>query len=788
MDDPATNQRPEVAPRAIWLVWLPPVLFIFATRLLTFVVGEPWLDELTNWQLATEHGLGLRPHGAHRLTYLFVAMGLALSDSTWGLRLSAAITGALTMALLYFWGRRHFSPPFAWAGLFLLGFSPMAIYYSQDANHYSQVILAGLLAVIAFNTLLKRGLSGLPVYLMLLVGTAAFYGFHPMVVFPLMAASSAPFFLALLHADTLVPGGAPLRQKWLLVVMGSVLIAGVLLNVLLHKFDSVRGFPPPVGRQFGLNFDFAGALLASFYGGIFVYSPLDITLGCLGVVLSVTGWVVMVRDPSTRWIGLGCFLVVAASVLPFTIVPIGQSFSPRYVAAILVPLLLGVARVLVWRPLLPGRWPVVLLVAFVLWGGVYTVRSISWNAHRLSGHFQQSFTSMEWIRGNTPEDAVFLTRNTYKSISTRLAWSRHDMGTREHLALSHDPLSAARSIQQIEERLYNSDRVHYLYYIEGLERMAHGFLQYVWSHTEEVVRLDSWSQDPFNTIVRNITISRIHPPEENPFALPRSGAAASSVYPEGANETRGNREEGYLQLRGISGAIYNVENERDVGGIRLSLELGEETARPRHLLFLINGTDGFHYQPDAGEEIVELLVPAPLKPGRHQLVLALPGHPFGRAGAQEVKISGIAFHEEQSDVYTARAVPLRSLGSAGEALRLGGGELPMTRPGKIIQRLDITVDPTEADDLLFLWQRQEVGGLGDMRAHTRLHPGGSRAISMGGGFDWLYSDGWRVAILPRDAITPGMHLETYLTAAANFYPRDRRMTIDPVLIYTGAGD
>lgn len=783
MGDPPSNQATKPPLPIVWVGWVLPILFIIATRLLTFGVGEPWVDELTNWQLAREHALTLPTDRAHSLTYFLISLGLAISDSTWGLRMSAAVLGALTMLILFRWSWSRFTPGFAWMALLLLGFSPIAIYYAQDANHYTNAILAGFLAVIAFTTFLERGWRASVTYFGLIGAIMLLVLSHPLIVFPLIAAASAPFVRAFLVADDLVPGNAPLVRKRLLVLLVSVAIMGFALNLLLFKFESVRGFPPPVGRQFGLNADFVGAMLASFYAGLFVYSPLDIAMGVIGFILTLLGWATMVRREETRWAGVGCIAVVLATVMPYTMVSLGQSFSPRYLSPVLVPLLVGLAGALVWRPAVGGRAVPLVHVVMVGLIVVYTGRSIAWNAHRLSGNFQQSFTSMKWIAENTPDDSVLLTRHMYISVSTRVAWNRHDMGMRHHVALAHDSRSATVSIQQIEEHLHESGRPHYLYYIEGLERMGRDFLPYAWQHAEEVAHLPSWSQDPFNTIVRNITISRVGQPPESPFALPRSGASASAVFPERIVTSRGTREEGHLLLSGVSGAMYRLDIEKPAPGLRVSIAVGEDSPPPRYVALLLNGSHAFLHEVDdtPGSQIMDLDVE--LEAGRHELVIALPAHRFGGAGRQQLEVHRIDTIANDSPMEN-RARPLHHHGDFGDTIHLADNDLEFSREHRLLQELPIELEADGGDDLIVLWQRQEVGGIGDLGLRTRLHPEDGRPLNLGAFFSWLYNGGWRVAVLTSGEAGDVMHLETRLGPAYNFFPRDKWLKIHPATIYT----
>ena len=136
---------------ALWLL----LAVAFVLRLVTLPRKSLWLDELVTLQIASRSAwdiITLRGGDPHPpLYYLLMHYWVRLGQTELILRLPSALSGVLSVLLLYVlmrrWGQR-------WAALtaaLLLAIAPMHVWYSQEARMYALVCLWGLASVLAFT-------------------------------------------------------------------------------------------------------------------------------------------------------------------------------------------------------------------------------------------------------------------------------------------------------------------------------------------------------------------------------------------------------------------------------------------------------------------------------------------------------------------------------------------------------------------------------------------------------------------------------------------------------------
>lgn len=765
-----------------WSVSLIVIPLVVMARLLTFGVGDPWLDEITNWQLAEEHGLGWRPVGVHQLSYLTMALGLRISDSLWGLRLFSALVGAATLLVVFFHLRWRQSPLHGWLAFALVALSPMAIFYSQDANHYAPVILAGFLAVMAIDLFMSRPrgwLVGYPLLILVLLLPAQF---HPLGLFPLVAGLSAPFLWLVIHAGCIGPSSIPPRTRVLFAVLVLLAMAGCLVGYLFIRFGAQLSVPPDEGRMFGLNWYFLSGVLGSFYGAFFVYTALDTLLGVTGALATMAGLVLMIRRETSRWLGVGCLFVVLVTVLPFTIFSTRQFFAPRYLSAALIPLLIPMVHLMVMGVTGKSRVKMVGLVFLLAWGGTFTARSLHWNVNRLGGHFQPSKESLRWIAEHTGENARIVTHHRYHSLGTRFLWNRLPMGGRDLIPTSQYGQSPAVALQQIYELIHQDQRPLYLYTLEDLDRHLRGYGPWLDLHTEVVREFSGWSPDAFVPINWHLSLRRVTLTPKNPFALPRPGSMASVVYPEHRIGAIGGELHGTIPLEGPSGAGYFIDASEDYLEVEVGYPVRDEA--PLYVVLLLNGSQLYFHKPSHEVDSEKILVPITPTAGRMRLDVILPASADRDSFRQKMHIRSIAqLQFPLDDTTMSRGKVAKVIGRFGGEVKLYKEDLHGKKSNEEVERRLITLAPEPSIDLLFVVQRQRAFGLGDLIVRTRLHSEDGARFTMGHGFNWNYSDAYIVGVIRREKWRGEMELLASFANFSDFRPRDYRLIMGEVLVH-----
>ncbi len=95
------------------------------------------------------------------LYYLLLHAMLPFGDSETVLRWPSALSGTLSIPLLYWIGRAWFSGSVGLLAALLLALSPLHLWHSQDAKMYTVMTLEGLLSWALFGQLLQRPLRSL---------------------------------------------------------------------------------------------------------------------------------------------------------------------------------------------------------------------------------------------------------------------------------------------------------------------------------------------------------------------------------------------------------------------------------------------------------------------------------------------------------------------------------------------------------------------------------------------------------------------------------------------------
>lgn len=149
------------------LTW--PVLIVMLAgllRLSTLELKSVWLDEAyAVYAAAQGHAViwtGFDPHPPLYFSFLHEWLKLVPAGSEFWLRLPSALASIGGLILIYRLGQRLFDTRFALIALLLLAFSPLEIWYAQEARFYPFIVLAGLL--VAFSLTWEHWLAW-PLYI-----------------------------------------------------------------------------------------------------------------------------------------------------------------------------------------------------------------------------------------------------------------------------------------------------------------------------------------------------------------------------------------------------------------------------------------------------------------------------------------------------------------------------------------------------------------------------------------------------------------------------------------------
>lgn len=278
------------------------LLAALALRLYQLEQDSFWIDELGQVQAASRPWWAVPraalPHaGSAPLDYLithFVYYYIGHSEGI--LRLPAVLWGVLSVATLYFLGKRMFDKTTGFLAAAILTILPSHIYYSQEMRPYSLAAFMVLLTTFTFHRALGRNTRGAWV----LYGATLAVGMY------------AHYYVAvvgILHGAYLVLMALAKRLPWnrLLPYVVAAGIAGLLFLpwVLADQFTSSHSFQWPSWSTL-LSAPFVplrgGALRVNF-------RPLSLFVG-FAWACALAGIVIAIRGGDTKRENLGLLAVV----------------------------------------------------------------------------------------------------------------------------------------------------------------------------------------------------------------------------------------------------------------------------------------------------------------------------------------------------------------------------------------------------------------------------------------------------------------------------------------------
>lgn len=737
------------------------VVVSLATRAVDLGRQSPWLDEITNWQIAVERGFDWRP-GGHQLTYLSIRAGLMLSDSEWGLRLYSALFGIGAVLLAAAWGAARLGVVGGIAAALLLGLSPMAIFYSEDANHYAPLILAGLLSTIAVDFAGARDRPRWWVVLaaLFLCGVSVLY--HPLGLMTVAALGMTALIWAFVYTEKIPPTSWSVSRKRRAMAAVLALCVVAALPIVLRRFLNLWNAPATEGRVFGLSWDFWSAMLGAFYGAIHHFRGIDTALGVCGVALSAWGWWIAARTPERRFAAVGAAMTLVAVFGLFLLISVRQYFSPRYVAAGLAPALLGMAVLAACG----GRTSRVILVC---WLAVFAGRSAWWGWERTEGDFQPARAAVEWIAENTPEDAIILTRHRYSALGFEFLSEREGIEGREHRPLSYLHRRGGPSIQQAEELLFESRRpVYFLSLIEDEELLAPDWARWIEANGPVVATLESNAPDAFVPIDWSIRIRRLARPEEDPLALPRFGGRPSTLWPEDHITIPAWQRESAIRLTEGTGASWKFRIDEPIEVVTITLRnLLKET--DTSAIARIDNAAPFVVPLEGGDEAAFYL-PQILEPGMHELFFFVPSDGNTRHQVEFLRLDAGILED-------ARVVlPTYAVGVAEQGMNFDGEVLFSRHETReiVTELLPIARGPLP----IVFTRSLHTTGTGDHAVYTGFRNAAGLYRGVHRLIDWTYSPAM-VGIFSLDQ-EEEIAVRTYLSEQMGFRPRGGTLELGPI--------
>lgn len=325
-------------PKLSWPVWL--VVAAALLRLVTLADKSIWLDEAyAVYAAAQGHQViwsGFDPHPPLYFSFLHEWLKLVPMGSEFWLRLPSALASIAGLVLIYQVGKRLFDARFGLIALALLAFSPLEIWYAQEARMYPFVVLAGLLVMFA---LVWPHKLAWPLYL---VGVVfGLYMDHTMI----------PVWLMIMAVWLVYWWGRGRNLTQLLLCLTASGLAWLLFR--------------PWWALLGNSFQRTVVMYEEFVRSRFSQLP-EISTDTL-VLLLVVGWLGLVAAAFLGYAALRS-PALTSIIAPLTLFPF-----------LLIVLLTPIPRLYIPKRLLVTGWPLVILgVTWLVWQLQEDGRRMAW--------------------------------------------------------------------------------------------------------------------------------------------------------------------------------------------------------------------------------------------------------------------------------------------------------------------------------------------------------------------------------------------------------------------------
>ncbi len=228
------------------------------------------------------------------------------------LRLLPFLSGLFALFLFPLIASKYQSPRAALWGTILFAFADPLIWYASEIKQYSGDVLATLLALALFLTLVQKRLRTSDAILLAMAGVLLIWASHS-AIFTLVSAALIAFLVRFHQGDR--------QQLFVVLAVGAIWSGGFLMS-LIFSLDNLAGnqillnfwkigFPPQTGGALAFLEWFQQRFLDLFV------ETLDITLVAVAIILYLVGIVVMARrnGPFALSLVLPVVFVLAAAVL-----------------------------------------------------------------------------------------------------------------------------------------------------------------------------------------------------------------------------------------------------------------------------------------------------------------------------------------------------------------------------------------------------------------------------------------------------------------------------------------
>ena len=319
----------------------PIFLLGLALRMYNLDSQSLWFDEAYSYKMSRLGLLGIlktivsesenHPPVYYWILHLWTSL---LGYSEFSLRLFSAITGSLTIPLIYLFGKTIFNKTVGLFAALILATAPYQIYYAQEARSYTLIVFLAILSYYFFIRLSDRYSAGNGIgYLLTCIALIYTHFLGALVII----AQNAYYLTRLIAGPR--PLAPPLR-KW--IVLQLILVGSVLPQLYL------------LGGSSALKEDFwiPKASLKIIAGSIFEYSgswPLFILFFLLCI------WSIINARELHRGAGLKTVLTsVRGYSTGLNLSNIGRVYLLSLL--ILVPVVLPVAVSILYKPLFQARY------------------------------------------------------------------------------------------------------------------------------------------------------------------------------------------------------------------------------------------------------------------------------------------------------------------------------------------------------------------------------------------------------------------------------------------------
>ncbi len=590
-------------------------LIFFLTRFATLNWHSPWVDELANWEIALSDNW---TSVSHPLTYWILSHFISFNDQSIGLlRLPSAIFWTLGSIYLIVLIWRSLGRTVAVLCAFFLTFSPFALNFSQDANHYHFLFFSAIGAIsIPFILFAEKRFS--PTYLSVAIFlTVVGFFAHLLVAISIISAVGS-IGLALALQPELIRRLFFLQDKHLRNVrlLGLVVFLGGLAFLMqIGFYHHIPG--AGINSGFSLSPEYQLKLFGDLVGRLHHHTWLDMITGIIGLAIALSGFAACWhRFPHHKFFAATAITFFVYHYAFFGLFEYRHMIYAKFFTPLLPVLIIGWC--LFFRYLFRLSSPRHVKIPAIFFILVFFASGVAYQHtyfQRPYMEYRGMVIALEKIM--TDKDQVV----TYKHFHSR-ATSFYLNHLRADANINYTPLTFGQAaqmpsfIQQIREKAdevsAQGGKLFFWYYQDG-EHMFSPYALFLEQETEHLLTLPSRAPSDLNIIRRDMHLVRVKNYREvgrpNAFDTPRAAVAASARFPFSHTEPRQVDGLAFLSVHSGGSAIYRLRQPEEPISL---FGLREFENSPDHLLLLIN--ENLLYQVDLSEMPPANMFEVPLPP------------------------------------------------------------------------------------------------------------------------------------------------------------------------------